>query len=242
MIRELVKSFPGGRSLFGGLTNDFAEPEFISVVGPSGCGKSTLLRLLGGVEQPSRGEIETGGRSVGFVFQEPRLLPWLSVHENIQLGSRFGPAPTKSEGTCALLRMVRLKPDAANLFPHQLSGGMRMRVALARALNVRPRLMLMDEPLAALDETTRQILQEEVRALHDLTPRLTFFVTHSLSEAVFLSDRILILGEAGELRSEIRIDLKTARREDLRNDPKFNQLYRQLQGEFRQLLTPRELM
>lgn len=235
-IDRLAQTFPGGRNLFAGVSLEFIAGEFVAVVGPSGCGKSTLLRLIAGLEAPTRGQVETASPSLGFVFQEPRLLPWLTVEENIGLAASLrGEAPAQ-EKLQEILARVRLGLGVRDLYPHQLSGGMKMRTALARALLKTPQIMLMDEPLAALDESTRQILQEEIARIHETSKMLTIFVTHSLSEAVFLADRVIILGGGGTVVTDLRVDLPRPREESTRRAGSFGEILQSLQHEFRQLL------
>lgn len=235
-IRDLEKKHPGGRDLFRGLTVELRDAEFVAVVGPSGCGKSSLLRLIAGIDSISRGEIRKSDGSLGFVFQEPRLLSWRTVRENLSLPFEIQKRPLSEEALVKVLNLVRLPDSTLELFPHQLSGGMKMRVALARALLIRPAFLLMDEPLAALDESTRQILQEEISRIHESEKRQTIFVTHSLSEALFLADRILILGPNGELKKDFQVNLPRPRAEGLRASPEFVRLLTDLQRGFRSLL------
>lgn len=232
-IRGLEKTYPGGRTLFRGLNAEWGTGEFVAIVGPSGCGKSSLLRLIAGLDRPSRGEILKPAGLLGFVFQEPRLLAWRTVRENLELPFEIQKRSVSAEKLAEVLKLVRLPDSTLPLFPHQLSGGMKMRVALARALLVKPTLLLMDEPLAALDESTRQILQEEISRIHEAERRQTIFVTHSLSEAVFLADRILILGKDGELKKDFAVGLPRPRTEKLRSQTDFVQLLERLQQDFR---------
>jgi NitT/TauT family transport system ATP-binding protein len=177
-----------------------AEGEFVCLVGPSGCGKSTLLNLVAGLEPPSSGSIRVGGRDIagagadrGMVFQEPALFPWLNVVQNIEF-------PLKSMGVARaerrsralhFLRMVHLA-RFANAYVHELSGGMRQRVAIARALAMDPKILLMDEPFAALDAQTRDILHEELQQIWQETRKTILFVTHNVREAAYLADRVAI--------------------------------------------------
>ena len=237
-IEALVKNFPGGRRLFNRLNLDLSANEFVAIVGPSGCGKSTLLRLISGIDSVSEGKINISPEKtkIGFVFQEPRLLPWRTVRENLLLPAEIKAAYFSEEKIVAAMALVRLNRSVLDLFPHQLSGGMKMRVALSRALMSEPDLLLMDEPLAALDESTRQFLQEEVARIHQSRASLTVLVTHSLSEAVFLADRIVILQANGEIQAEIKTDLPRPRLESLRGQVEFSRLVLELQQRFRNLL------
>ncbi|MEV4253944.1 ABC transporter ATP-binding protein [Spirillospora sp. NPDC049652] len=187
-LREVGADIPGG--------------EFVTIVGPSGCGKSTLLRLVAGFVRPSRGEVKVAGEPVtgpgpdrGVVFQQPRLFPWLNVRRNVEFGLRMTgvPAADRRTRTAELLDLVGLSEAAARL-PHELSGGMQQRAAIARALAPGPGILLMDEPFAALDALTRERLQEELRQIWRRTGTTVLFVTHSVDEAVLLGTRIIALG------------------------------------------------
>ena len=174
----------------------FARGSFTALVGPSGCGKTTILRMLGGLDSPDAGscERETGGvLSTGFLFQEPRLLAWRTVRDNVALPLELAGAPAAERLARAdeALRLVRLA-DAGARFPHQLSGGMKMRASLARAVIARPSLLLLDEPFGALDEVTRHELDMELRALWERERFTAILVTHSLPEAAFLAERMVV--------------------------------------------------
>jgi NitT/TauT family transport system ATP-binding protein len=180
-----------------------AEPgQFVAVVGPSGCGKTTLLRLVAGMLDPRAGSIDLDGRSisqsrrqVGVVFQNDRLLPWRRVLANVAIVLRArGLSRTEAlERAHEQLRVVGLQ-GAGNLYPHQLSGGMRQRVNLARAFAVEPKLVLLDEPFAALDAQTRELMQAELLSIWQRTSSTVIMVTHQLDEAVFLADKVLVMG------------------------------------------------
>lgn len=237
-LQRIHKDFTGsGRSLFQSLSLTLNAPELVAVIGPSGCGKSTLLRLIAGLDQPSSGTIvRPVGERLGFVFQEPRLLPWRTVRENILLGPELKGQVVSESTMIEVLRLVQLNPEVLRLFPHQLSGGMKMRVALVRALILKPELLLLDEPLAALDESTRMILQEEIARIHEASGRLTLLVTHSLTEAVFLADRIVVLGREGQLVRDFKIEFSRPRNESLRLKVEFMERVVELQRQFRGLL------
>ncbi len=178
------------------------EPgEFVAILGPSGCGKSTILRLIAGLEQPTSGEVAIGGRRVSVtddrcavVFQEPRLLPWRTVAANVALGTRRRPERQHMR-VSRLLAEVGLR-DVANVWPHQLSGGMAQRVGLARGLAAEPDVLLLDEPFAALDALTRLKMQDLLLQIRELHAQTVILVTHDIDEALYLADRILILGES----------------------------------------------
>jgi sulfonate transport system ATP-binding protein len=203
-LAEVAKAFTHNREhipVLDKLSLAVAPGEFVAILGPSGCGKSTVLRLIAGLEQPTSGEVAIGGRPVSVtddrcavVFQEPRLLPWRTVAQNVALGARRRAGGNQSSRVRELLAEVGLG-DSAAAWPHQLSGGMAQRVALARGLAAEPAVLLLDEPFAALDALTRLRMQDlllQVRELHDQTVVL---VTHDIDEALYLADRIVILGD-----------------------------------------------
>jgi NitT/TauT family transport system ATP-binding protein len=212
-----------------------ADPgDFISLIGPSGCGKSTLLRLLSGLTPLSSGTL-TADPDLAYIFQDPTLLPWLNVADNVEalLRLRHLPAAERAARRDVALAQVRL-PDLAHRYPRQLSGGQKMRVSIARALTLRPRLLLLDEPFGALDELTRDLLNEELLALREAQHWTAFFVTHSVAEAVFLSNRILILAP-GHVTHELKIDLPYPRTADTRRSPAYLALVAEVSQTFRTL-------
>ena len=168
----------------------FGGGKFVSILGPSGCGKSSLLRLIAGLEKPSAGTIQAPEDGIGFVFQKPALLPWATALDNVTLPSRLG--LSGSDHARSLLEQVGLA-ESADLKPHELSGGMQMRVSIARALMGDPKLLLMDEPFAALDSFTRQKLNGDLLAIWETSGLSAVFVTHSVSEAAFLADEIILM-------------------------------------------------
>jgi NitT/TauT family transport system ATP-binding protein len=194
------KTFPNGLRALDGISAEIGAGEFVALLGPSGCGKSTLLRLLAGLEPPSEGKIgwEGGGQpgpgEIGFVFQDATLLPWTDVAGNVHLPLRLrGVSQAEASPRIAtMLEQVGLGAFAQAM-PQTLSGGMRMRVSIARALISAPMLLLMDEPFAALDEFTRHKLQEDLRGLWQRSGKTIMFVTHSIYEAAFLASRILVM-------------------------------------------------
>ncbi len=200
--------------------------EFVAVVGPSGCGKSTLLRLAAGLEEPTSGTVAVQTDSVGFIFQEATLLPWRTVRRNVELTAELrGVArATRRERATRALAAVGLT-DFAGKLPGQLSGGMRMRVSLARALALEPRLMLLDEPFGALDEITRLSMQEELLRLYRDNAFSALFITHSVSEAVFLAGRVVVMSaRPGRISEVIDIDLPYPRVRELRFDTAYTEL------------------
>jgi NitT/TauT family transport system ATP-binding protein len=194
--------------------------EFIAVVGPSGCGKTTFLRIVAGLEPASSGEVELDGRAVtgpggdrGFVFQTDNLLPWRTVFANAIIGrevaGQVGPAERRR--TLELLKLVGLE-GFENYHPRQLSGGMRQRVNLARALAIDPQVLLMDEPFSSLDAQTREIMQTELMRIWEAGRKTVLFVTHQIDEAVFLADRVLVFARRpGRLRESVAIELARPR-------------------------------
>ena len=205
--------------------------EFVSVIGPSGCGKSTFLRLVAGLDKPTSGEIVVSGRKItgpgadrGMVFQEYALLPWKTTAANIEFGPRLKGLP-KAERAAITQRFVELVglKGFENKYPHQLSGGMRQRAAVARVLANNPLVLLMDEPFAAVDAMTRQHLQEELAVITAHERTTVLFVTHAIEEAVFLSDRVIALsGRPGRIVADLTIDLPRPRRWDaVVNDARF---------------------
>jgi NitT/TauT family transport system ATP-binding protein len=210
-----------------------ARGEFVSIIGPSGCGKSTLLKLVAGLEPLTSGEITLNGMEpkaartlVSFVFQDATLLPWRTVEANIALALELeGRTRFKAkEITQGLLELVDLT-HVAQSYPRQLSGGQKMRVSIARALATKPRLLLMDEPFAALDEITRDRMNEEILRLREEGNWTVLFVTHSVAEAVFLSSRIVILApHPGRVAHDFAIDLPYPRTAATRESPEFDAL------------------
>jgi NitT/TauT family transport system ATP-binding protein len=194
--------------------------EFISVVGPSGCGKTTFLRIVAGLEPASAGEVLLDGRAVqgpgsdrGFVFQSDNLLPWRTVYANAIIGREIAGrvGPTERQRTIELLKLVGLE-GFENYHPRQLSGGMRQRVNLARALAIDPEILLMDEPFSSLDAQTREIMQTELMRIWEKGRKTVLFVTHQIDEAVFLSDRVLVFARRpGRLRETVVIELARPR-------------------------------
>jgi NitT/TauT family transport system ATP-binding protein len=219
--------YPGGLHALGPVDFDLHAGEFVSIVGPSGCGKSTLLRIAAGLVEPSGGRIaRAAGGSTGFVFQEAALLPWRTVARNAELALELEghAAAERRERAAEVLRLVGLA-GFENAYPHQLSGGMRMRLSLARALALRPALLLLDEPLAAVDELTRDVLQEELSAIWQRAGFAAALVTHNVHEAVFLSTRVLVMSpRPGRIVETIAVPFAFPRAPELRSTPEFARL------------------
>src|ERR1051326_4083110 len=207
--------------------------EFLSIVGPSGCGKTTLLRIFAGLLQQTQGRVLHDGQavtgpqaSVGFVFQSDNLMPWRTVWENIALGPELRHESRKSYGPRIqeLLDLVGLV-GFDKYYPHQLSGGMRQRVNLARALAIEPDVLLMDEPFAALDAQTRDIMQEELLRIWRTTGNAVVFITHQIDEAIFLADRVLILGaRPGRAQEMLEVEVPRPRKLEVKRSPRFAEL------------------
>ena len=216
-----------------GVSLDIAPNTFVSLVGPSGCGKTTLLRMLNGLIVPDAGEILVGGEAprpgpqTGFVFQSFRLLPWRTIRDNVAFTVELGGMNARDRGARAdhYLEMVGLQ-RFANAYPNELSGGMKQRAALARALSAEPRYLLMDEPFAALDAQTREFMQIELAKLWTQHKSIVVFVTHSVDEAVLLSDQIVLLRpRPGRVAEVLDVDLPHPRWQyDARATPRFAEL------------------
>ncbi len=195
-LRGVTRVFASGTKALGPFDLDVGEGEFVSLLGPSGCGKSTALRIIAGLLQPSAGTVTfPGGKPrIGFVFQDPTLMPWANARENVRLPldlARVSRAEADRRANAALARVGLEGFQSA--YPRELSGGMRMRVSIARALAAKPSLLLMDEPFAALDEMTRQELNDDLLRLWSHDNLTIVFVTHSLSESAYLSSRIVVM-------------------------------------------------
>jgi len=226
-LYAVTRQFPNGVVALQGINLHIDAGDFVVLLGPSGCGKSTLLRLIAGLDRPDRGRIEWHSTppapgEIGFVFQDPTLMPWASAAQNAALPLRLrGLDPGPANTMLARLGLAGFE----NTRPAQLSGGMRMRVSIARALAARPRLLLMDEPFAALDEFTRHKLQDELRALATETDCTTIFVTHSIYEAAFLAKRVILMSpRPGRVAAEHEFPVPVANR----IDPSFADRVRRL--------------
>ena len=220
-VHEVRKSFPvpdapgASRLALDGISLTIAAGEFVSLIGPSGCGKSTLLRLTAGLDFPDAGELLVGEEKIlgpsaerGLVFQDPNLFPWLTVRRNIEAGLvARGVLEAQRHEVSEFMRLVGLEAFA-NSYPHHLSGGMAQRVSLARALINHPKVLLLDEPLGALDAFTRMRMQDEVLRLWENRRTTMLLVTHDIDEAIYMSDHILIMTQApGRVDREIDVDL-----------------------------------
>ncbi|MFM7334547.1 MAG: ABC transporter ATP-binding protein [Tabrizicola sp.] len=226
-MQGIAKVFNGTVTALQGMNLELNEGDFLSLLGPSGCGKSTALRLIAGLMQPTQGRILwSGGQQkgdLGVVFQEPTLMPWATVAQNVYLPFRL-----RGQGFDTVRSRVAEALDLVGLaqfhdaYPRELSGGMKMRVSIARALVTGPRLILMDEPFAALDEITRQKLNNDLLAMRDKIGCTVIFVTHSVFESVFLSDRIVVMApRPGRVVQEIQVDAPYPRTMEFRTSTAY---------------------
>jgi NitT/TauT family transport system ATP-binding protein len=230
-VRNLNKHFDE-LEVLRDINVDVADGEFVSLVGPSGCGKTTFLRIVDGLEPYDSGEVLIDGRAVtkpgpdrGFVFQSDSLQPWRNVWNNAAFGLEIQNRLNDGEKgrLRGLLELVGLK-GFERFFPRQLSGGMRQRVNLARALAVGPQVLLMDEPFAALDAQTREIMQTELLRIWNQAKSTVLFITHQIDEAVYLSDRVLVFGRRpGHLQEEVKIEIARPRPTSVKRTPQFTE-------------------
>ncbi len=240
IIDAVSKVYSNGTRALGSIAFTVAEREFVTLVGPSGCGKSTLLRMVAGLGAPTSGTITVftlspaAARkqlgSLAFVFQDPTLMPWRTVLANVTLPLELrgvDPALRAQEGMRAL-ELVGLV-GSAHTYPRQLSGGMKMRVSIARAMAVHPQLLLMDEPFGALDEITRQRLDRELQNLWARSRLTVLFVTHNVFEAVFMSTRIVVMSpQPGRVAGVVPVGVPFPREDAFRSSPEFGRLVRQV--------------
>jgi NitT/TauT family transport system ATP-binding protein len=247
VARDLAMSFGTQQLALHGVSCDVREGEFVALLGPSGCGKSTFLRLIAGLMHYTSGTLTVAGalpedarrstQRVAFVFQEPNLLPWRTVATNIGLplelrGASAGERARRVQDSLAL---IGLKPEDARKRPRNLSGGMRMRVSLARALVTQPDVLLLDEPFAALDDVLRQQLNEELVRIWLARQWTGLFVTHNVAEAVFLSQRVLVMSHRpGSIVADVRVPFDYPREPVLRAAPEFARLCGELSSRLRE--------
>jgi NitT/TauT family transport system ATP-binding protein len=236
-VSKLNKTFSAGRADVHALADvsfKVEQGQFVTLVGPSGCGKSTLLQIMAGLTGPTSGEVSIEGHpirapmpeKIGMVFQDPTLLPWSTALANVEfpLDLRGVDRATRRDRCMALLELVGLR-EFADHYPHELSGGMRQRVAIARGLAQDPRLILMDEPFAALDEQTRTRMGHDLLDIWEKTRKTVFFITHSLAEAIYLSDVVLVMSKRpGRILDTIPIDLPRPRELDIIGSEAFGRL------------------
>jgi len=234
-LRGVGKTFPNGTTALAGLDLDVRSGEFLSLLGPSGCGKSTALRIIAGLTEPTAGTVEwqpgaaaEGGSRLGFVFQEPTLMPWTNVFNNVLLPLRLKGATAAAAGkrVDAALERVGLE-KFRNAYPRELSGGMRMRVSIARALVTEPQVLLMDEPFAALDEITRFKLNNDLLQVWQALRMTVVFVTHSVFESVYLSNRVVVMAaRPGRVFTALTIDAPYPRDQNFRTSAEYAALCR----------------
>lgn len=248
-IRDLTKMFvgEGGQEILAldNISLDIPENQFSTIVGPSGCGKSTLLSLVSGLDEASSGEIIVEdqlvlgpGRDRGMVFQSYTLFPWLTVRQNVDFALRLEDASKKEKRqiTEEQLELVGLK-DFMDSYPRQLSGGMQQRVAIARVLSYRPKILLMDEPFGALDAQTRATMQELLSKIWEEYKLTVLFVTHDVDEAVFLSERVLVMtARPGKFKDDVQINLPSSRDFEIMTSPEFleykQRIFREIREEY----------
>ena len=232
-LHGVGKTFPNGTVALAGLDLDVREGEFLSLLGPSGCGKSTALRIIAGLTEPTQGAVEWTAKTenenrLGFVFQDPTLMPWANVANNVLLPLKLKDVASEqaSKRVEAALDRVGLQKFAA-AYPRELSGGMRMRVSIARALVTEPELLLMDEPFAALDEITRFKLNNDLLQVWQALRTTVVFVTHSVFESVYLSSRIVVMAaRPGRVFAELKIDAPYPRDQVFRTSAEYAALCR----------------
>jgi NitT/TauT family transport system ATP-binding protein len=232
-LQSVTKRFKNAAVALENISLDVQRGEFVTFLGPSGCGKSTLLKLVSGLSPASSGAVQVNGllpenarEMMSFIFQDATLLPWRTVERNVGLGLEleYAARDLRKERVGQMLQLVGLS-QVAQRYPRQLSGGMKMRVSIARALVSRPRILLLDEPFAALDELTRDRLNEELLRLFEEQKWTVLFVTHSVAEAVFLSSRIVILApHPGRVAHEVDVDLPWPRTAETRESAEFEEM------------------
>ncbi len=242
-IRSLCKSYDG-RLVLDRITLDVPQNQFVCLLGGSGCGKTTLLRIVAGLTRPDAGRMETEGRAItgpgqdrSLVFQNYGLLPWRTVQANVEFGLEFRRIARTERRRLAqeTIARVGLKGFEQH-YPHQISGGMQQRVALARAFAKRPDILLMDEPFAAVDMQTRERMQEELLTIWTENRTTVLFVTHSIDEAIYLADRVIVMGaHPGHVKDDVLTELPRPRdTQDVRSSARFTEL----QARFREALRP----
>ena len=222
-----------GIKVLGGISLSVSKGEFVSIIGPSGCGKSTLLRIIDGLIQPDDGRVLVDGSAIdgpgpdrAVVFQYFGLYPWRSVLRNVEFGLELKGMPKHERQRIALENVARVGLRGfENHYPHELSGGMRQRVGFARVLALDPDIILMDEPFSAVDEQTRELLQEQLLDLWRATKKTIVFITHSIDEAAYMADRVVVMGaRPGRIVEEITVELPRPRTAEVRTSAEFGQI------------------
>jgi NitT/TauT family transport system ATP-binding protein len=234
-LRGVAMEFAGGTRALDGIDLAVDAGEIVGVVGPSGCGKTTLLRIIAGLQRRTAGWLTTRTDGVGYVFQEPTLLPWRTVRGNVEIVAQLHRMPRRERRREAEQAIARVGLEGfAEHRPHQLSGGMRMRAALAQALLPHPKLVLFDEPFGALDELTRDRLCDQLQLLHLAEQFTAVFVTHSVAEAVFVSHRVLVMSpRPGRIRAEVPVPLGLPRTPEIRYTAAFADVAGEVAGALR---------
>jgi NitT/TauT family transport system ATP-binding protein len=245
-VRNLTKEFRSGRETvlaLEGAALTVGDNEFVSLVGTSGCGKSTLLAIVAGLQEATSGEVLVGGRPVhgpgrdrGVVPQSDTLFPWLNARQNVEFALR-GERMSRAERRATAIEQLRLVglERFVEALPKELSGGMRQRVAIARALSYRPEILLMDEPFGALDALTRQLMQELLTSVWERHRLTVLFVTHDVEEAIYVSDRILVMtNRPGRIKKEVKTDLPRPRSHEMLSSPEFAELHGEVFESIRQ--------
>lgn len=225
-LRRLSKTFTGSVPVLADITLDIGPREFVALVGPSGCGKSTILRLAAGLETPTTGECVVSTSNIGFVFQDATLLPWRNVYANIELLLELDDID-QVERTRRVRETIQLVDlvGSEKKYPRQLSGGMKMRTSLARALVTNPDLFLFDEPFSSLDEFTRERLNDELLTLFAQRTFAALFVTHSIAEAVYMSNRVVVMSShPGSIAQIVEVPFSYPRHHDIRYTPQFAEI------------------
>lgn len=248
IVLDQVSLTLGRQTVVRQLDLSIAPGQFVALVGASGCGKTSVLRLIAGLQRPTAGAARVGAaaasqqqKRLSFVFQEPRLLPWRNVLHNVQLPVELRGMPSVEAQAAArqALRWTGLADDDHRKYPRMLSGGMQMRTALARSLVIHPEVMLLDEPFAAVDALTREHLNQELLALWQRQGWTAVLVTHSVAEAVFLSQRVLVMGSRpGPLAGEFTVPFRYPRRAELRGQPEFARLAAEVETCLREATSP----
>ncbi|MCL6092117.1 MAG: ABC transporter ATP-binding protein [Actinobacteria bacterium] len=229
-------TYPDGTFALCDVSLEIPQGEFVALIGPSGCGKSTLLRVASGLLEPSSGEVRCDRASVGYVFQDPTLLPWRSVKKNVELFAELHgvPRPERAQRAREALELVGLAA-AADKYPKALSGGMRSRVSVARSLILHPKLFLFDEPFAAVDEITRERLNDEIIRLFGIEGFAATFVTHSITEACYLASRVIVMSAApGRVYAQVHVPFPYPRLPEIRFDSAFVDIAREVAARLRE--------
>ena len=241
-LTDISKIYPNGTAALQDINLTVNQGDFFTLVGPSGCGKSTILRLVANLDKPSKGYVNWNrdyDNSLAFVFQEPALMPWATVFANIYLPLKLTKVnPRYAHFKCnSAINLVGLQ-GFENVYPRELSGGMKMRVSIARALVTEPNIMLMDEPFGALDDMTRTKLNSDLLHLWFQKNWTVIFVTHNICEAVFLSNRVIFMASSpGRILGEIKINAPYPRHQDFRTSRLFNEYCQEISHYFQQLVT-----